>query len=642
MRHVPAIARQFSSPVTRLLVAVAVTVALFSTTAPSGTAREASAPQLGTRIGGVIAGGPSWHDWKERFIASDGRVVDTGNKGISHSEGQGYGLLLAVAADDRRAFDRMWEWTRANLGPRADGLFTWRWSPDPKTSLDRNNATDGDILIAWALAEAADHWNDIALRDAAVPIATAIGRKLVVSAPGYGPVLLPGIYGFDSQAASDGPIVNLSYWLFPAFHRLAQLAPETDWATVAQTGMRLIEQARASGRPPADWLSLARATPQAALRFPAQFGYDALRIPLYLSLAGESDPDILRLFPTTKSGMSVVSARDGSPIEVAGGDGYSAIAGLIRCATDRTPYPRALTGQTSNDAYYPATLRLLSQIAALADPASCMGATQAAELRSGEWDRQRPSLPASPTAVLSDRPAAAARPGARPVIGPVEASGEPKPSFDFSWLLVLPVLIAAGLGILALFRRRAADTHLSVASLAAEPRAVPAPPARAALAAISPTKGAVDVPVPRPTPPPDAREIAAEMHKGGVADNLAAHIQLAAETSAQWQQQVGIIVYAHCGRARDAAQDVSRAVSALRRTIRAADRVETIGPTEVGVCVSLLRDEAQLGIVAARFDGVLRRAFAEAGVSEPPLTSVRTLVSRDASESHDVLTILRR
>jgi len=41
--------------------------------------------------------------------------------GISHSEGQGYGMLLAVAADDRPTFDLLWGWTRAQLMLRNDG-----------------------------------------------------------------------------------------------------------------------------------------------------------------------------------------------------------------------------------------------------------------------------------------------------------------------------------------------------------------------------------------------------------------------------------------------------------------------------------------------------------------------------------------
>ncbi|WP_295787969.1 glycosyl hydrolase family 8, partial [uncultured Microbacterium sp.] len=40
-----------------------------------------------------------------------GRVVRTDQGGDTVSEGQAYGLLLAVAADDPSRFDSIWEWT---------------------------------------------------------------------------------------------------------------------------------------------------------------------------------------------------------------------------------------------------------------------------------------------------------------------------------------------------------------------------------------------------------------------------------------------------------------------------------------------------------------------------------------------------
>ncbi len=53
----------------------------------------------------LLAGNPAqaetaqraWSEFRTRFLTADGRVVDTGNQGVSHSEGQGYGLLLAAA-----------------------------------------------------------------------------------------------------------------------------------------------------------------------------------------------------------------------------------------------------------------------------------------------------------------------------------------------------------------------------------------------------------------------------------------------------------------------------------------------------------------------------------------------------------------
>ena len=108
-------------------------------------------------LAGTLGNDLSWRAYKARFVTEEGRVVDTGNGLISHSEGQGYGLVLAVAANDRDAFERIWGWTRANLLVRGDELLAWRWEPNARPAVaDMNNATDGDLLVAWALAEAGE------------------------------------------------------------------------------------------------------------------------------------------------------------------------------------------------------------------------------------------------------------------------------------------------------------------------------------------------------------------------------------------------------------------------------------------------------------------------------------------------------
>ena len=111
-----------------------------------------------------------WMNYRSRFVSDNGRVVDTANNMISHSEGQGYGMLLAVAARDRAGFERIWNWTRANLMVRDDQLIAWRWEPNARPAVaDMNNATDGDILVAWALAEAAEQWSETVLSCGGTP-----------------------------------------------------------------------------------------------------------------------------------------------------------------------------------------------------------------------------------------------------------------------------------------------------------------------------------------------------------------------------------------------------------------------------------------------------------------------------------------
>lgn len=106
-----------------------------------------------------------WECFRERFIAPEGRVVDSGNQGISHSEGQGVGMLAAAQFNDRVTFDRLSSWTRRTLRRSSDHLHSWRYRPEAEIPVDDpNNATDGDLLIAFALLRGADRWDDPTLR----------------------------------------------------------------------------------------------------------------------------------------------------------------------------------------------------------------------------------------------------------------------------------------------------------------------------------------------------------------------------------------------------------------------------------------------------------------------------------------------
>lgn len=65
----------------------------------------------------------TWGYYRRHFISEDGRVIDFFQNKTSHSEGQGYGMLLAVAHKDRASFDRIYNWTRQNLMVRAPAGF---------------------------------------------------------------------------------------------------------------------------------------------------------------------------------------------------------------------------------------------------------------------------------------------------------------------------------------------------------------------------------------------------------------------------------------------------------------------------------------------------------------------------------------
>lgn len=223
-----------------------------------------------------------WEGYREIYICDDGRVADDGQQGISHSEGQSYAMILAEAAGDRATFDRVWNWARRNLQIRDDALLAWKWNPESGSVIDENNATDADLMVAWALLRAARRWDASGYQSEAWRLLDDIRSKLIIESS-VGPVLLPGTSGFIHDGVAT---INLSYWVFPALTELARLDPLGPWAAVRSSGLKLIDSAQfGSNALPADWLQLTD-PPALSPLFPPRFGFEALRIPLYASWDG--------------------------------------------------------------------------------------------------------------------------------------------------------------------------------------------------------------------------------------------------------------------------------------------------------------------------------------------------------------------
>jgi endoglucanase len=319
---------------------------------------------------GTLKEPDAWRAYKARFVTEAGRVVDTANGGISHSEGQGYGMLLAVAANDRAAFDAIWGWTRANLMVRDDELLAWRWEPNQRPAIaDMNDASDGDILVAWALAEAADAWNVLPYKVAGRRIAVEVGRKLLIAHTSAGAVLLPGVAGFAAEDRPDGPVVNLSYWVFPALSRLSLVAPDVDWRGLSRNGLELVKQTHfGPASLPTEWISLRDGQPRPADGFPQQFAYNSIRIPLYIAWAGLGQPEIYAPFVRIwqnrgRSALPIIDASTGKPTEWLTEKGYSSVAVLTSCAANGVAAVRDETRVDANENYYAVTLNLLAIVA---------------------------------------------------------------------------------------------------------------------------------------------------------------------------------------------------------------------------------------------------------------------------------------
>ncbi len=315
-----------------------------------------------------------WLHYRQRFVTPEGRVVDTGNGGVSHSEGQGYGLLLAEAFDDKACFDCILGWTRQEL-LRPEGLHAWRFRPGLGVD-DPNNATDGDLYIAWALLRASERWGRPDYERQAMAIAQAVVARLVLEIPGR-TLLLPGRLGFSDDRRV---VLNPSYYAFPAMAALGRMHRHPAWAALQRDGVSLLREAR-FGRwgLPADWVEVARSgTRQAAPARGrnARFSYDAVRVPLHLAWAGLSEEPGLaaaRHFwqqPGNAHPPAWVDLRSGERGTDTASTGVMAIASLAqqsgRGRTSLQDMPRL---NTTED-YYPASLTLLARIAAQEAPHS--------------------------------------------------------------------------------------------------------------------------------------------------------------------------------------------------------------------------------------------------------------------------------
>ncbi|MEI7542716.1 MAG: glycosyl hydrolase family 8, partial [bacterium] len=154
-----------------------------------------------------------WTTWKAKFTAVSGsngtRVVgpESPHNGRTVSEGQGYGLLMAVYMDDKTLFDQLWKYKLYICGlAGGKALMPWKTSNDG-TALagDNNSATDGDTDMAWALIQASRRWGG-----------TPTGQASTYAQ--YATAMLNNIYSMDRKADNSmGPGDNWDGNEYPSY-----------------------------------------------------------------------------------------------------------------------------------------------------------------------------------------------------------------------------------------------------------------------------------------------------------------------------------------------------------------------------------------------------------------------------------------
>ncbi|NBB83893.1 MAG: DUF3623 family protein, partial [Alphaproteobacteria bacterium] len=254
------------------------------------------------------------------------------------------------------------------------GLLAWVWDPAEQAVTDPNAASDGDLLVAWATLRAADKWDAPELRAEALAHLEALVAETVIETR-FGPTLLPGPFGFEAEG---GPVLNPSYWVFPALAEIGEATGDPVWSGLIDSGLALLDEAR-FGRfnLTGDWVK-ASLPPGLPEDFPPVFGFNAIRVPMHLVWARRVPGVAERLEDHLAPYRQFWSLFDGAgtipaTVDLATGEfadyglspGGRAITVITRFA-GRSEYAWALLPRLGPDQpYFSASLLLLSKLALL-------------------------------------------------------------------------------------------------------------------------------------------------------------------------------------------------------------------------------------------------------------------------------------
>lgn len=234
----------------------------------------------------------SWVIYRQKFIQSDGRVIDYEASDRSTSEGQAYAMLRAVLIDDPTTFDLTLNWAENNLhrldakGKKIDQLWSWKWGKDKGKwgAIDKNFASDADIDAAMALILASRRWKRPEYLDLARTKLRDLWNFSTIAAAGNKRYLLPG----PVEAFASAPptiYLNPSYFAPYAFRLFAQVDPSHNWLSLVESSYQVLEKSSQTSVVglPSDWIALDTKTGRfspvpAASKLESVYSFDAYRV----------------------------------------------------------------------------------------------------------------------------------------------------------------------------------------------------------------------------------------------------------------------------------------------------------------------------------------------------------------------------
>ena len=175
-------------------------------------------------------------------VEDEACFFDTGNNDV-RTEGQSYGMLLAVLLDDKVFFDNVWRWTLRHMylteGP-CRGYFAWSVPLDGREKA-QGPAPDGEVFFCLALILAHQRWGSGVGESDYARWAQKILRDMLHRDTDEAQ---PMIQDNDLIAFVPGlPFTDPSYILPHAFELFADYCDEKDqlrWRRIAERGRKFL------------------------------------------------------------------------------------------------------------------------------------------------------------------------------------------------------------------------------------------------------------------------------------------------------------------------------------------------------------------------------------------------------------------
>lgn len=234
-------------------------------------------------------GAVTWESFKQSYIQPDGRVRDPQNGEMTHTEGVGYAMFFAVSFNDQATFERLDRWLEDNIPKNDRGLYPWKWGKDAQGHwgvLDTNNATDGDMWIAYARIKAAQKFHLPQQQTKALAQLDALEKEVMIKREGK-LFLLPGAEGFVHPSTLT---LNPSYSIPFMLETFGRLTSHPQWGELLSNAQELMKQRFSVYGIHPDWISYHQGVYSLLPENPS-FSYDALRIPLFWTIWYRSHPD---------------------------------------------------------------------------------------------------------------------------------------------------------------------------------------------------------------------------------------------------------------------------------------------------------------------------------------------------------------